>query len=89
MSYLENIGLEDEIKIMKMMEYNENKDGKLVPNVPVSGHEVYNVDVPSGRVSKPKTNLLIFQFSHSDLLENIHRRIQRATQKVEKQEETH
>jgi hypothetical protein len=41
MSYLENIGLEDEIKIMEMMEFIEGKNGKLIPNV----------DVPSGRVS--------------------------------------
>ena len=35
MSYLENIGLEDEIKIMEMMEFIEGKNGKLIPNVPV------------------------------------------------------
>lgn len=42
MSYLDNIGLEDEIKVMQM---TENLMGPTL-----RGHEICNVDVPSGRV---------------------------------------
>lgn len=43
MSYLDNIGLEDEIKVMEMTEQ--------LMGPTLGGHETCNVDVPSGRVS--------------------------------------